>query len=217
MAATGDRINEASPKYIKHPAYSSGFWQDGETLDCGTAIILENNANHLHEESCRQFITCIGPTIDAPQDDNRGFFGFTDVTQPSDFTTAPDESQISWNTRTAYRFGPFNFINDQLAEGSYSVDSFPRKIRILLNLYTDSGNCYGYIYITDSPGKPAPGNYLGKVTFIDSTTGEHTKLVAIEPEITRLMGATFSGYIWIGLRWGASGGECLSISAFEIR
>lgn len=217
MAKTGDRITEANPKYIQHPDWTSQMWQDGSTLDSGTAIIIENNLNHLHEESCRQLVTAVCAELDALQDDFRDFTGYNDAGTPVDFSVVGDENQISWGSRSAFRFGPFQLIADQTNEGQYSPESFPRTIRIILNIYNDSSTMYGYCYLTQDPGRPSAGNYLAKSVFSDSTVGEFNKIVDLTPATNQVNGAVFPGYIWVGIRFGATGGQVLSVSAFEIR
>jgi len=223
MSDNGDRINEASPKYIKHPAATSGFWQDGETLDAGTAMIITNNLSHLAMEGCRQLVTSLGGNLDPPQDDLTGYTGITDVGEPVNLATAPDEQQISWTQRTAYRFGPFLIPADK----DITIDRKSlRKVRVLLDLYIDSGNLNGYLYLTSTPARPSAG-YIAKTTFSSSTGGfsiQELTLDCQQPVLanTIMPGqsgqvAVFQVYLWIGLKWDATGGDCFSISAFEVR
>lgn len=222
MSDNGDRINESSPKYIKHPVATSGFWQDGETLDAGTAMIITNNLSHLAMEGCRQLVTSVGSNLDPPQDNSRGY-NVTDVTSPVDFAAVPDEQQISWSQKVAYRFGPFLIPADK--DISAERKSL-RKVRVLLNLYIGSADCYGYVYLTQNPSRPT-GGYIAKQTFTNSTAGSSVQEVTLDCQNPAMFNsimpgqagqiAVFQVYLWIGLRFTATGGDCLSISAFEIR
>lgn len=219
---SSDRIDTTNPRYVKHPASSSTMWDDGETLDAGTATIISNNIAHLGVESCKHLVMCLSPEIDAPQDDRRGYeSGYTGVTAPVDYGTAPDENQISWVRGVAQMFGPFFIPADR--DGT-----FLRKVNVRLELYNASGTVYGYCYLTNNNQPPTNG-YVAKSTFNSSTSGEISQPVTLTTPTAALPNwvmigqegnpsvAVFRVYLWIGLRWTAAGGNCASISAFETR
>lgn len=232
------RINESNPKYIKHPPYTSTFWQDGETLDAGTVMQMVSNQHHLNIESCRQLVCCLSPDINATQDDFRGFEGYDDAAPPSDYNLAPDERQISWAIKTAMKFGPFVTVASDRTITEAFIASRPgiiarpgvrgdigriRKVRVILNLYVTSGDCYGYVYLTSNSDTPNAGNIIYKKTFNVSDAGENIADVILgENEVdaagdNSLLGVGVPGrYLWIGLRWTDPDGFVTSVSAFEI-
>lgn len=219
---SSDRIDTTNPRYIKHPNGSSTMWDDGETLDAGSAIIIANNIAHRGVESCKHLVMCISPEIDCPQDDRRGYGAdYTGVTAPSDYGVATDENQISWARGVAQMFGPFFIPADR-------DENYLRKVVVKLELYNASGTVYGYCYLTNNNQPPVNG-YVAKSTFNSSATGEISQTVTLTSTSAALPNwamigqegnpsvAVFRVYLWVGLRWTASGGNCSSISAFESR
>lgn len=102
---------ETTGRYVRHPAAASGWIVDNKPIDAGSAHILDSNCSHLSYESLRHWVADLGPGTIAYQ--GRGYDGLRDIAEPDSTFSVSGVHAISWDRRTAVRYGPFHLITDQ--------------------------------------------------------------------------------------------------------
>ena len=149
-------------RYLKHPA--AGSWLlDGETLDAGSAIVLDSNLGHLLTESYRHLLWEVKAIV-YPHKAGTGWTDLTDTSNPSGATGA---STIPWDQTLARRWGPF--VGLLTAGGSNGDLVKLRRMRLDITdfLGTSSPTITWHFALTlgtfgagRSVGVPADGNTL---------------------------------------------------------
>jgi hypothetical protein len=112
MSALGQTITTAG-EYFAHPPAASTEWADGDSLDAGTAHILDSNISHLAAESCRHLVVDVLPLIAKLND--HGYDALDDVSEPpAGAYAAGSLNYISWDRETGRCYGPFFGIADRV-------------------------------------------------------------------------------------------------------
>lgn len=254
MSRIGERIYQGSvgtgataPRCLAMPAAASAYWQDGRALDSGTAHILDSNLSHLSSESVRHLGWCAGPgsITFTSESVNSGWAGYEDAPTltPTDLTK-PDA--ISWDERTALRWGPFAIPQDRaLTLGGYGLRDVYARVDVDAVTGGASDGLYLFAALTASELAPDIGNVLawtytqdGSGLALRATAGRRTVLLVLQaggPSLpnarwqSRTLGPSgttsaqvqlVEAWLWIGWRVVGAGGtlsSVVSVSAYESR
>jgi hypothetical protein len=228
---------DATSQYRAHPTSGAAdsWWAEGDPLDSGTAHHFDSNLSHLSREGLRHWAeTPIALSVFTKYAGD-GWSGLVDVSPPeaSDIASNPHRS-ISWDDRTAARFGPFTVIQDREASGGVYA---PRSVRVRLCVYraTAGDALTVYAALTSTIAPPSTGSYAAFGAVTPGTTGSISTATinlvttgAVYPNrslpsrVSGARGATDAQvpvfYLWAGWKTNTTGGTArvLSVSAWEV-
>lgn len=224
--------------YIKHPAPT--FWlANGEGLDSGSMMIVENNINWLIHESPRHLVWSAGHTVEVVDDTAQAYANVAGQATPPSSMSFTKFNKIPWDRGTARRFGPWPIICD---EQNDSGEAIPRAVTVSVKATYSSVTLTLYTAITYG-GDANPLAILDGTTVVEefaaAASGSHEEQT-LTPigmprgaydrwDCRRNVSTTDTGanqivlpvfHLWVGwLAVDGGGGSCSidSISAWEIR
>lgn len=137
MTLTGERLDVA--RRLRTPTASE--WRNGRNLDAGLAMIVSSNIAHAQRESVRRWVTSLGPgtVTNAERGYTRSSTPMEDRPDPGSYSGI---NSISWDVRTAQRFGTFLLVRDREVSGEparwrrlrVSVDADASALTLLVAL-----------------------------------------------------------------------------------
>lgn len=247
---SGERMSATAPVYIKHPAAGGNWVRDADFMDAGTAHILASDIAHLAEESVRPIGWTLGPG--ALERYQNGTWTTSCVVANRTYTDVPfydattiggawgdAHTLVSWDHRTAHRFGPYVAIQDRaLAAGGFG----PRTVRVDVRVDAPAGSNLSLVSaLTMSPDPPDQGSIAvavgaGTPTAVTNVpdTGLQTvsmTLSAVDPvpeaatwscRSTGAYGKTLVTVapLWVWVGWyshTATASAVISVNAYEVR
>lgn len=247
---SGERMSATAPVYIKHPADGADWIGDAVFMDAGTAMMLSSNIAHLAEQSVRPIGWTLGPG--ALTQYQNGTWTTTCVVGNRTYADTPfydattiggawgdAHTLVSWDHRTAHRFGPYAAIQDRaLDAGGYG----PRTVRVDVRCDAPASADLSLVAaLTMGPEPPDQGSIAiasgaGTPTAVTAVpaTGLQTvsmTLSAVDPvpegqswscRSTGAHGKTLVTvaplWLWVGwYRHGAGAAAVISINAYEVR
>jgi hypothetical protein len=164
MSRIGERLSTTNPRYIRHPPATSQPWGNGRFVDAGLAHIVDNNLSHLSHESCRHLVWALGPGTLAhtPAVLASGWQGLSDSPQVPSSPRDPPIIGISWDRRTAMRFGPFVAVSDRVTSQGVLA---PRRVDVAVDVWAATptpdpstapwNGLYLYAALTADPSPPS--------------------------------------------------------------
>lgn len=115
----------------------------GAAIDAGIAQILSHNLAHLQlERALRACGFSLGPG--SITNAERGFGGLTDRPDPGTYSGV---TEISWDGRTAYPFGPFLSVADRVVSAE---ERAPRRLRFCIDC---EGSALRLLMAITAPGE----------------------------------------------------------------
>lgn len=229
------------PRYIDHP---DDPFSDGDTFDAGAEMLIRNNLAHLAEESMRQLVLDTGADRLSKSLSMTGWVGLADDADADAGWSRPATASISWDQRTANRYGPFPLIVDRTipagtgpADGALTI----RKIRVRLDVDVTDALTTLFAALTIGDGNVSPVEFFAASPsdtfglFKQATPGVTTTVVEFDLECTvraeQFLRSPFrcrpdashgasdslelAGYLWVGALYPA-GVTLYSVSAYEI-
>lgn len=237
----GERMTNP-PRYLDLPPAGSSALDNGSPFDAATEMVLRNNLAHLAEESLRQLVTDLSPNQLSKVASLDGWSGLVDEAPASGSWTRPTAALISWDQRTALRYGPFPLAVDRTipsgtgpADGAITI----RKVRVRIDCTVTDATTQVLCALTIGDGfdpieffgtasdtfgllqSTTPGVSAGVVPFdlVCTIPGDQFLRSPMTSRATATHGATQSpelyGYLWIGV-YHPSGIDLWSITAYEI-
>lgn len=151
MTTTGERLT-APARRVHTP--TADELAAGAAIDAGIAQILSHNLAHLQlERALRACAFSLGPG--SITNDVRGFDGLTDRPDPTGGAGYSGTNEVSWDRRTAQRFGPFLAIADREVSGEARA---PRKLRVCVDC---EGSALRLLVAITAPSElPSAGAYV---------------------------------------------------------
>lgn len=220
MTTTGERLT--SPTRRIHTPTADEL-AAGAAIDAGIAQILSHNLAHLQlERALRACVFSLGPG--SITNDVRGFDGLSDRRDPTGGAGYSGTNEISWDRRTAQRFGPFLAIADREVSGEALA---PRKLRVCVDC---EGSALRLLVAVTAAGElPSAGAYAFKQQLVTSGSRGIVTL-DLEPEPIDGTGwparrgapddedaGVFPFDVWLGW-YSASGGSAIyAVTVQEIR
>lgn len=147
----------------------------GAAIDAGIAQILSHNLAYLQlERALRACVFSLGPG--SITNDVRGFDGLSDRRDPTGGAGYSGTNEVSWDQRTAQRFGPFLSIADREVSGEALA---PRKLRVCIDC---EGSALRLLVAVTAAGElPSAGAYAFKQQLVTSGSRAIVTL-DLEPE-----------------------------------
>ena len=241
MSRIGRRIGAGSgaeiPRYIKHPAGSSGnsWLAQNDPIDAGTAHIIDNNLSHLSAECARHLVWdhTVGATAavdgwDADYSDSPNTAGGADSLPWS----------IAWDNRTARCYPlPAMIADRDLPEGGLGLREI--RVQIYADVNTDNSlRLFAAITATEAPpteGALALATAYGTISAPTTATSGLKRIeIALRAELPAgppreewahnaggdtANAATVpvhAGYLWVGWKSSDAANEIHAISAYEV-
>lgn len=171
----GERI---VTRYVKHPPAASGYLDDGDPLDSGTAHIVHSNLSHLAERNTRLVAHAVGPgEIDGNSVDWSGIIDASED-DTDDFATIPWDRQ-----NTGWCCGPIVFAHSRL--GTSPAGFYPRKIRVVVQAHKSTENpselqVLAALTVTPSPPLVAARYASASVTKTNAASGALVLVLDLE-------------------------------------
>lgn len=174
-------------RYIKHPPYTSFYWQDKYSVDSGTAHIVHNNLSKLSQKNLRQICNLIGPgnRLGFPADKSTsGYSDKVDSRQLPRDENLTSFNYIYWDNYSSLRAGPFPGCAINLSVDP--VGYLCRNIRAYAQITKGNGTASSEILVvcalTNGPGNPAINEPIVYATQTKITPGDYD--LEFELEIT---------------------------------
>lgn len=176
----GERVVE---KYIRHPPASSGWLEDGDSLDAGTAHLIHSNLSHLSARNVRPLAHVLGPGDVDNATWSGGFGGVIDAT--ADGVSSDPYELIPWvRDSTAFVCGPVALSHTRI--GTSPAGLYPRKIRVVVQA-TKSAQAgtelHIYGVLTGAPDSPLRSHRIAAArdSVTDASAGTHTFDLTLDP------------------------------------
>lgn len=241
MSRIGRRIGAGSgaeiPRYIKHPAGSSGnsWLAQNDPIDAGTAHIIDSNLSHLSAECARHLVW----------DHTVGAMAAVDGWD-ADYSDSPNATgsasdlpwMIAWDNRTARCYPlPAMIADRDLPEGGLGLREI--RVQVYADVNTDN-SLYLFAAITPTEAPPTEGSLALGTAYgtIEAPTTATAGLKRIEivlraelpagppmEEWTHGAGGdgnnaatvpVHAGYLWVGWKSSDALNEIHAISAYEV-
>jgi len=241
MSRIGRRIGAGSgaeiPRYIKHPAGSSGnsWLAQNDPIDAGTAHIIDSNISHLSAECARHLVWdhTVGATAAVDGWD-------------ADYSDSPNANGsadglpwiIAWDNRTARCYPlPAMIADRDLPEGGLGL----REIRVQIYADVNTDNSLRlFAAITPTEAPPTEGSLALATAYgtINAPTTATSGLKRIEITLRAELPAgppreewvhsaggdginaatvpVHAGYLWVGWKSSDAANEIHAISAYEV-
>lgn len=223
-------------QWIDIPGDTSSLYDDGVSIDAGTAMILASNEAHLSQESLHHHVMDASRLLFDPGGGKDTWTDVADVAGPSAASVAAlplDEAykSVSWMIRYR-RWGPFFPIFDRLSTDGQSVC---RSLRIVANFFNSGGStaiAHAIVTTHNDPQLVAQGDVAGY--YRTDITGAGAQILEWAPNIdmrdaqreliqsragTSTTGPTHFGfvplYVWISAQSAVT--TMYTCSIFEVR
>jgi hypothetical protein len=142
MSAFGDRFDTGTnSRYIKHPpAGATSFWRNGQPLDAGSAMVIDQNISCLALKGTRNLFIDRGPGLLPDLSKNNAWSnsgaGFADTSPLAAGTVPTGLGAIPWDIRDARQYGPFVLIADRelSTPAGYTVRDVNVSVTVKRNL-----------------------------------------------------------------------------------
>ena len=240
MSRIGRRIGAGSganlPRYIKHPAGSSGnaWFAQNDPIDSGTAHVVDNNVSHLSAECARHLV----------YDHSVGATQATDGWD-ADYSDAPNNAaattelpwRISWDYRTARCYPlPAMIADRDLPEGGLGLREI--HVQVYADVNTTGLYLFAALTATEAPpteGALALGTAYGTVEAPEAATVGLKRIeiilrtdrpagpprdawstAGVSGAIVEGSVPVHSGYLWVGWLSDNASNEIHAISAYEV-
>ncbi len=235
MAFIGQRLlgNTSNPHYVRHPAANTGWLQNGQPLDAGSVMIVDNNLSHLNVENLRHLVSSQNWSFNTGDavSINYGWSAFPDLDVPTSPTTEHEYNQIAWTRPVSVRWGPFAIPVDKALTGGRATI---RDIKVNFSFYNATNNSPSkfYCFLTDTevrPNDPA-GGYLAGTSYSNAVLNYNTCSLTLTcsqamSDGNNHMTATPTGdavyvqqvYLWFGFAYNHVSSSWTSLDAFETR
>ena len=214
-------LGEVLPEGRRLCTASTDVWLNGDSVDAGTAMILDSNLSQQSRESMHHLGDALGPgDVYA----NVGSYAnlldrYAQVNAPSPLL------EVSWAQRTSMCFGPFDLTGDlRTTDGNVL-----RKIRVSIDCNKGASNSLTcYVAATQGPGIPLPDTQIGSTSAVLAGTGRvQTQLTMainpIRPSTRRCsqgpveFGPYADLFVWVAWRSTDVSDAIYSVSVWEVR
>lgn len=214
-------LGEVLPQERRLCTASTSVWLNGDSIDAGTAMILDSNLSQQARESLHHLGTAIGPGV--VYSNTGSFADLLDQVTPTN--PAAPLQEISWAQRTTVCFGPFDLTCDKRTDDG----NVPRSIRVWIDVNkgaSESLTCYAAV--TQGPGIPTPEIIVGSTSFILSGSGRaglqlEMSITPFAPSTRRSSQSPYetSPYadltVWVAWRSTNVADAVYAVSAWEVR
>lgn len=220
MALTGERLGVA--RRLRTPTASE--WRDGRHLDAGLAMIVSSNLAHAQRESVRRWVTSLGPgtVTNTERGYTRSSTAMEDRRDPGSYSGI---ASVSWDIRTAQRFGPLLMIRDREVSGQparwrrvrVSVDADASALTLLVAL-TIPGEIPGQNNLGFASSSITAGRGLYSVDVDPALDALEQTLPARRPDAATAEETRSAAVdLWVGWYSASGTSSIYSITAGEIR
>jgi hypothetical protein len=216
-------LGEVLPEGRRLCTASTDVWLNGDSVDAGTAMILDSNLSQQARESLHHLGCALGPGLLVSQTQTSEWQYLLDQASPTNASSFVE--QVGWTQARSMCFGPFDLTYDRRTSDGQT----PRRVQVVVDCDPSTTSSLLLIAaVTQGPAIPTPTTVLGysRLVVPVSTRARQTLLVESVSALPTVRRAQQSpseptsyvdAYVW--LAWKATGDAdyISAVDCWEVR
>jgi hypothetical protein len=216
-------LGEVLPEGRRLCVASTDVWLNGDSIDAGTAMILDSNLSQQSRESLHHLGCALGPGLLVSESQTSEFLYILDQETPSN--AASQVQQVGWTQNRSMCFGPFDLVQDtRLTDGNTS-----RRVTVVVDCdASTTSSLVLYAAVTQGPAIPTDTTFLAfaRSPVVTASRARHTITLSVQPVagIVRRgqqnpteMTTYSDAYVWLAWRATSESDYIYAIDCWEVR
>jgi hypothetical protein len=216
-------LGEVLPQGRRLCVASTDVWLNGDSVDAGTAMILDSNLSQQARESLHHLGCALGPGLLVSESQTSEFQYLLDQETPSN--AASQVRQVGWTQNRSACFGPFDLVQDtRLTDGNTS-----RRVQVVVDCdASTTSSLVLYAAVTQGPAIPTDTTFLAfaRSPVVTASRARHTITLSVQPVAGIVRRAqqspsemtTYSdAYVWLAWRATSNSNYIYAIDCWEVR
>ena len=216
-------LGEVLPEGRRLCTASTDVWLNGDSIDAGTAMILDSNLSQQSRESLHHLGNALGPGLLVSQTQTSEFQYLLDQETPTN--AASQLRQVGWTQARTMCFGPFDLVQDtRLTDGNTS-----RRVQVVVDCdASTTSSLVIYAAVTQGPAIPTDTTFLAfaRVPVLTASRTRHTITLSVQPvagvvrrgqQNPSEMTTYGDQYIWVAWRATSDADYIYAIDCWEVR
>ena len=216
-------LGEVLPQGRRLCVASTDVWLNGDSVDAGTAMILDSNLSQQARESLHHLGCALGPGLLVSESQTSEFQYLLDQETPSN--AASQVRQVGWTQNRSACFGPFDLVQDtRLTDGNTS-----RRVQVVVDCdASTTSSLVLYAAVTQGPAIPTDTTFLAfaRSPVVTASRARHTITLSVQPVAGIVRRAqqspsemtTYSdAYVWLAWRATSNANYIYAIDCWEVR
>ena len=216
-------LGEVLPEGRRLCTPSTDVWLDGDSVDAGTAMILDSNLSQQSRESLHHLGCALGPGLLVSQTQTSEWQYLLDQASPTNASSFVE--QVGWTQARSMCFGPFDLTYDRRTTDGQT----PRRVQVVVDCDPSTTSSLLLIAaVTQGPAIPTPTTVLGysRLVVPSAARGRQTLIVESVSALPTVRRSSqnpseptsyVDAYVW--LAWKATGDSdyIYAIDCWEVR
>ena len=216
-------LGEVLPQGRRLRVASTNVWLNGDSIDAGTAIILDSNLSQQARESLHHLGCALGPGLLVSQSQTSEFAYLLDQASPTN--AASQVEQVGWTQARSMCFGPFDLTYDRRTTDGQT----PRSVHVVVDCdASTTSSLVLYAALTQGPAIPTPTTVLGYSRLVVPTASRARQTlivgsVAAQQTVRRAQQSPseptsyLDAYVWLAWRATSASNYIYAIDCWEAR
>lgn len=216
-------LGEVLPQDRRLCTASTSVWLNGDSIDAGTAMILDSNLSQQARESLHHLGCALGPGLLVSQTQTSEWRYLLDQASPTNPSSQVE--QVGWTQARSMCFGPFDLTYDRRTTDGQT----PRGVQVVVDCDASSTSSLTLIAaLTQGPAIPTPTTVLGYSRLVVPTASRarQTLIVAsvsAQQTVRRAQQSPseptsyLDAYVWLAWRATGDADYIYAIDCWEVR